>query len=211
MLIQTHSTPNAPLLRGPSQQPAAQPSPSTPKPVEDSVTLGSTPAASATGKPDGPEGPEGPKHSLLYRGARFVVGSVGAVVGGAIGAAVGGVVHAGDTVIPLGVQKVASKILRPGLAAAGAVAGAFVGVSIIPFIGPAKGAALGAVAGAVVGGGLPGALDALAASGKGAVCGGWKGRKQGYDLLANAFDKVAEKLQKPPAPPQDPPAPPPAS
>lgn len=211
MLIQTHNTPNAPILRGPSQRPAAEGAPSTPKPAQDSVTLGSTPAPAAPGKPEVPESPEGPEHSLLYRSARFVIGSVGGVVGGAIGAAVGGVIHAGDTVIPLGVQKVASKILRPGLAAAGAVAGAFVGVSVIPLIGPAKGAAMGAIAGAVIGGGLPGALDALAASGKGAVCGGWKGRKQGYDLMANAFDKVAEKLQKPPAPPQDPPAPPPAS
>lgn len=212
MLIQTQK-PNAPTLRGPGQLPAPQPAPTAPaapRPAEDSVTLGSTPAPAATEKPEGPESPEGPKHGLVYRSARFLVGSVGAVVGGAIGAAVGGVIHAGDTVIPLGVQKVASKILRPGMAAAGAVAGAFVGISVIPLLGPAKGAALGAVAGAVVGGGVMGSLDALAASSKGAICGGWKGRRQGYDLVAGAFDKVAEKLQKPPAPPQDPPTPPPA-
>lgn len=196
MLIQTHNTLNAPVLRGPSQPPAAAPAP-TPTPVEDSVSLGDTsPPAPKPESPEGPQSPEAPKHGLVYRSARFLVGSVGGVVGGAIGAAVGGVIHAGDTVIPLGVQKVASKILRPGLAAAGAVAGAFVGVSIIPLLGPAKGAAMGAVAGAVLGGGLPGALDALAASGKGAVCGGWKGRKQGYDFAANAFDKVAAKLQQ---------------
>lgn len=207
MLIQTQK-PNAPILRGPIQPPASQPAPAAPKPTEDSVTLGSP---APVKKPEGPESPEGPKHSLLYRSARFLVGSVGAVVGGAIGTAVGGVIHAGDTVIPMGVQKVASKILRPGLAAAGAVAGAFIGISVIPLLGPAKGAAMGAVAGAVVGGGLPGALDALAASGKGALCGGWKGRKKGYDLAAGAFDQVAQKLQKPPSPPtppQDPPTPP---
>lgn len=196
MLIQTHSLPNAPVLRGALQPPAAKPAP---VPAEDSVSLGNTPPPSPSPRPEGPEGPQppdSPKPGLVYRSARFLVGSFGAVVGGAIGAAVGGVIHAGDTVIPAGVQKVASKILRPGLAAAGAIAGAFVGASILPLLGPAKGAAMGAVAGAVVGGGLPGALDALAASGKGAVCGGWKGRKQGYDFAANAFDKVADKLQQ---------------
>ncbi len=205
MLIQTQRT-NAPMLGGPSQLSAPQPAPTEPKPAQDSVTISSTPTPAATDKPQSPESPEGPNHGLLYRGARFLVGSVGGVVGGAIGAAVGGVIHAGDTVIPLGVQKVASKILRPGLAAAGAVAGAFVGISVIPLLGPAKGAAMGAVAGAVVGGGVMGSLDALAASGKGAICGGWKGRKKGYDLVAGTFDKVAEKLQKPQGPPTPPPA-----
>lgn len=207
MLIQKHTQTHSPtLLRTPKEVPAEQ-SPA-PKPAADTVTLSTPPAAEAK-KPEGPDAPEGPKHGLGYRAARFVVGSVGAVVGGAIGAALGGVIHAGDTVIPLKVQNIASKVLRPGLAAVGAVAGGFVGVSVIPLLGPAKGAAIGAVAGAVVGGGIMGSLDALAASGKGAICGGSKGRKRGYDLMAGAFDKAAEKLQKPPAPPA-PPSPPPA-
>jgi len=199
MTIQTH-TASPTLLRTPKERPDAAAAPAAPQPAADTVSLSTQPAVEAK-KPEGPNAPEGPKHSLAYRAARFAVGSVGAVVGGAIGAALGGVIHAGDTVIPLKIQNIASKVLRPALAGLGAVAGGFVGVSVIPLLGPAKGAAIGAVAGAVVGGGIMGSLDALAASGKGAFCGGSKGRKRGYDLMAGAFDKVAEKLQKPPAPP----------
>jgi hypothetical protein len=172
-------------------KPAADEKPNVPP--QDTVTLEKT-------EPPAPP----PQHGWIYKGARFLVGSVGGVVGGAIGTAVGGVIHAGDTVIPDKIQRIASKVLRPGLAALGAAAGLYVGLAAVPLLGGAKGAMLGAVGGAVIGGAIPGAADALLASAKGAICGGWKGRKQGYAVMANAFDKVAAKLQTPP-----PPAPPP--
>ncbi|MBT9582304.1 hypothetical protein IV102_03075 [bacterium] len=188
MLIQ--SPPSLPRLQAPKGAPADPIKAERPAvPTPDTVTLNK------------PDGPEPPPHGLMYKCARFLVGSVGGVVGGAIGTAVGGVIHAGDTVIPEKIQRIASKVLRPGLAAAGAAVGLYVGLAVVPLLGPAKGAMLGAVTGAVVGGSIPGAADALAASAKGAICGGWKGRKKGYALMADAFDKVAARLQsKPPTP-----------
>jgi len=208
VLIQSHNhLPQLKSLPRVLENPES-PSPS-PAPPVDEVSLQTPPEApSPSIQGPRPGEPTPPSHGWVYKGARFLVGSAGAVVGGAIGTAIGGVIHAGDTVIPEKLQRCASKILRPSLAAIGAGVGLYAGLGV-PLLGPAKGAMLGAVLGAVVGGSIPGALDALAASGKGAICGGWKGRKKGYDLAATAFDKVAAKLQSPPSEP--PPPPPPAS
>ena len=165
-----------------------------------------TPQDQVEVRPEQPTPPPQPpvQHGWVYRTARFVTGSLGAVIGGAVGTAVGGVLHAGDTVIPEKVQKLASRVLRPGLALVGAGLGLYAGMTM-PLLGPARLAMLGAVGGAVIGGGLPGALDALLASGKGAVCEGWKGKRKGFELAAGAFDKAMSYVQGPPQPPTPPP------
>lgn len=195
MVIQSYS-PSFQRLQAPK---GPEPAPAEGgKPPEDQVEV----------QPQEPTPPPEPpsQRGWVYRSARFVTGSVGAMIGGAIGTAVGGVLHAGDTVIPEKVQKLASRVLRPGLALVGAGLGLYAGMTM-PLLGPARLAMLGAVGGAVIGGGLPGGLDALLASGKGAVCEGWKGKRKGFELAAGGFDKAMSYLQGPPQPPA-PPAPP---